>query len=409
MKEKALIAVSMAIMFLGSTLAIGIQAEAGTRGWPPQGIYGEVTDETTGRPVYDALVQIISGGSGWDETDANGNYFISVDHTGSYTLRAVHIGFNTSEDDVYLSFGTPFGVAHLDFELDRKTGVSGYVLDMDNDPIGGATVVQPGPIFHETDVTGYYHFYETPGSGKTFAAFKDGYWMHMIENKQYSPNQVLKLNFNLEANSEQWVTVIAVFCSVDDPDIKTRLYWTSTHSTKITVWDYLGGSGDKTEWSHSITQGSHRYNVTGYGLQQKVIVTGVSKGEASYSVDSASVKSYENDFRTIDFDYDALSKSNVSGGTFYVPSRQPEVPGYYFADKDDSGTYEKTVGLDLTVGLSAKFVSASITLDVGRSEMTTDSAKIGVEFWNYGTSAVQFEWYMDEDCDEGMILHLWEV
>lgn len=106
---------------------------------PPSGIItGKVTD-TFGEPIEDATVTAQGSGSGYAQTDENGEYIISTGlSTGTYTVTAAAAGYLAQEvTDVAVTEGevTP----NVNFELakippEQSAAISGTVMG-DPDPI----------------------------------------------------------------------------------------------------------------------------------------------------------------------------------------------------------------------------------------------------------------------------------
>ncbi len=395
---------------------IVLPAPGAQASYPPEGVCGYVRDRTTNRPIADVLVYI-DGSYEQGFTNGNGAYYIVKQAYGTYHLIVQRDGFNATDGYASITRNTVDGIAVANFVMGRVSNAfSGYVMDMNGVGIGGATVIFPGPSYVTADAAGFYHYHSLSMSNQDLIAYKpsSSYWYHTVPGVSYQGGTYKTQDFYLTSDTYAWGTVLAVFCTRNaNSNIKVRLYWEASHSQTITYHSYAAGFGSDVTTTRSTGDASDRYNVTGYAFQQKLQMSGYSRGTTlgSYTVQDVYVKTVIDEVRCADLTSDGLWKQNVTGGTIWVPVKQGDgTPGHYTKYSVDSGSNAHTIGLDVSISLPiGKFVSASVTIQVTRTNAEGTAKNVGVEFWNYNGADKQFEWYMDEGNDDGLTLHMWQV
>jgi len=125
---KGVLALLVSLCFIGILTPV-------RAGYPPEGIYGYVYDQQTGRTVCNAYVEC---GDAHYTTGLNGYYFLSIPVQGSFTVTVTHTGHNLKSGSASITNNNP--CPRLDFQLIRANGLSGYVFDTSFVPIAGASV-----------------------------------------------------------------------------------------------------------------------------------------------------------------------------------------------------------------------------------------------------------------------------
>ena len=147
-------------------------------------IAGQVSDNSTGNPIYDALVLVTESGSQipvWNaSTDTSGNYSISAVPGTGYQVAAYKDGYITGQSSgINVSANT---TTTVDFSLVPGGIIQGIVTDNTSSPVQDADVraylpASPGTVYTSlpADSSGQYSLTAPPGTGYTVEVDKPGY------------------------------------------------------------------------------------------------------------------------------------------------------------------------------------------------------------------------------------------
>lgn len=403
MKEIGQITMALLVASLFITMLAPVDAYE-----PPEGICGYVYDQITGKPVGNAYV---TGGGTSDYTSSNGAYALSIPQYGTFTISVTHNGHIQAQSDVSITRRVP--MAQQDFQLGRARGYSGWVYDMNtNQPISGATFsvyeLSPGKST-TTDAFGWYFVATILNTGYNIdlSAQKSGYQQHWVYDQDLPYRSYISTDFYLQPDCIAWVNVISAFCTYSNPNIGCKISIVSSVTETVTISSYAGGTGGSHTVTTSQQMSSPRYNVTGYGLERKVLVTGISTGESTYSVESAWIKQHYDETRWVEYSVDPLWASNVSGSIGNILGAQGNIPAYVTYSNTQCTTNQHSFGLDLSVGVGNHFGSTSFTLSVVRKASSSYSNQMSVEIINYGSTERSIECYRDQLNTYGSVLHIW--
>jgi len=188
--------------------------------------------DADGKPLPDAVVKLSpdpfmdealsmawflgkepSGKAETTRTDAEGRYtFRSIAPRNDYFMMVDHADFRPRQEEGVLvgetgQFGGP------EFHMSRGALLSGYVVDVGNNPVPNAKLyldsaymmgedqVSPDRMTATSDATGFYEFKHVPPGPRNLSCVAEGYGMMVQHNLQFAhdqPEQVLEHSFTLE-------------------------------------------------------------------------------------------------------------------------------------------------------------------------------------------------------------------
>jgi len=178
---------------------------------PTGSISGHVYD-SSGNPLKDAKVEIISGGSGSDYTDDDGYYKITGLDEGYYDLKASKSGYESDTlHDVHVNAGQT--TSGQDFHLSPITqpgAIEGHVYDSSGNPLKDAKVeiISGGSGSDCTDDDGYYKITGLDEGYYDLQASKSGYESDTLSNVHVNAGQTTtNQNFYLSPSQTHTLTV----------------------------------------------------------------------------------------------------------------------------------------------------------------------------------------------------------
>jgi hypothetical protein len=395
-------------------------------------ISGYVTDSSTGKPVYNAYVEIpyVSGYTGTGigtYSDQTGHYSLAYRvEGGGYTVRISHIGHSQQSTSVTFTGG----VITRNFQMSRSAGVSGYIYDTNNAPISGMSIGFTNTLYSSsmpslqysttTDLAGFYY--------QTNYFYVNGPWYEILQKATCfthirgigtpSLGSVCAADSNVQQNFLSTIIVAALYVHQDDTwsDVSwtESLSYLNTYMTTISRYGsvFLGLGSDK-----QVTLGtSYMYSDlvvrdTGYVMTQDIWMTGVSRMNAGqtkntvlniYPVPNAPAS--EVHFTNNDYDDIQLVEPTMT----YPPTIMP-LDGVQVA-MSNSGTSIHTMGADVSISLGAAFFSTTVfSMHVSRSDSSSTTTEMTITFTHNGPSTHNhtFRVYYQNNGAAGLIVHIW--
>jgi hypothetical protein len=216
MERKAnVLAIVLSLTILGTLLfpSIGI-VRATTDAVPPEGIGGCIKDAVTQDPLVGVSV---SGGGVQATTDTSGNYWLEIEHYGTFTITANKNGFQETPGSATINMATGYGTCNLN--MNHANGLYGRVYDLNNNKIGGADVraeLPPYGVYNSatTDSNGFYYIpavHQYDDVTVQTLATKTGYWANLEGWDEINYAGQTSQNLYMKSDSIQTIILAGVF------------------------------------------------------------------------------------------------------------------------------------------------------------------------------------------------------
>jgi len=389
----------------------GVSTAVKPRYVPPEGIYGKVTDAVTGDPIIGATV---SGGGDTDETDANGNYWLSIPYAGGHYVSVYDKeGFDSDGKTVYISSYTGFGVGN--FQLTHVASIWGYTEDESDNHIGNQYIsVNWNPLLATySDENGFY--YMQPSSQGYYYLDSSMADHFIIEDwcVWYPSGGTVHTDLVFETDKLKEVTIFAMFVTVNTQHTSCWANFTTSQMTTATVTAYAPGSSYTDSKTTTLSQTWGTHNDPCLVLKREVWISGEVGhiGDGENGLRDCYVKSWRNYINLHDDINDYMDESEINPDSY--PSTKAgggEVtPGdHWTISKRDSESVSYSTGLKVSVPIG----SLGMNIELGGSLTAAESwaNEYSITVRNNDGSTHDFKWFFEGTSSTlGMILHVWEV